>query len=56
MAGECVSLNKEEVEQFLSEREKANTASGARVVRLNKETEKLEKEVKETDSRLRLLL
>ena len=51
-----IILDRKEVENFLAEKEKEITISGARVIQLNQEAEKLEKEVKETDKKLRLML
>jgi len=51
-----IVLDRDEVTKFLFEKEKAITASGARVVMLNEKADKLIKEVKRTDKKLRLML
>jgi len=52
----CNNPTKEEINQFLLDKERADTASGARVIRLNQEVDELEKKVQITNVGLRLLL
>lgn len=48
--------DEEEIKQFLQEREKADSASGARVYKLNQEIRELEQGIPSVIAGLRLLL